>query len=74
MHGCSVNLAPDLSHFAGIVPCGIADYPVTSAERLGKRIDSATVDTALALESQAFLEALSGPEYGPEPNRGNFVA
>ncbi|RYD90087.1 MAG: lipoyl(octanoyl) transferase LipB, partial [Sphingomonadales bacterium] len=29
MHGLSVNIAPDLSHFAGIVPCGIAEYGVT---------------------------------------------
>ena len=31
LHGFSVNLSPDLSHFTGIVPCGIAEYPVTSA-------------------------------------------
>ena len=35
MHGFSVNLAPQLSHFAGIVPCGIADAPVTSLAELG---------------------------------------
>src|SRR6476620_1647323 len=33
MHGLAVNLSPDLSHFAGIVPCGIAEYGVTSLER-----------------------------------------
>ncbi len=35
MHGFSVNLAPQLSHFSGIVPCGIADAPVTSLAELG---------------------------------------
>ncbi len=32
MHGFSVNLAPDLSHFTGIVPCGIEEFGVTSLE------------------------------------------
>jgi len=35
MHGFSVNLDPDLSHFSGIVPCGIAEYGVTSLAKLG---------------------------------------
>ena len=37
LHGFSVNLAPQLSHFSGIVPCGIADAPVTSLARAGGR-------------------------------------
>ena len=36
-HGVSLNVAPDLEHFAGIVPCGIADAGVTSLERLAAR-------------------------------------
>lgn len=59
MHGFSVNLSPDLSHFTGIVPCGIAEYGVTSAERLGKSADFATFDAALAFHRDAFLERLS---------------
>ena len=47
MHGFSVNLSPDLSHFSGIVPCGIDEFGVTSLERLG-----------IALAPQAFDEAL----------------
>ncbi|WP_127076291.1 lipoyl(octanoyl) transferase LipB [Rhodomicrobium lacus] len=34
-HGTAINVSPDLSHFAGIVPCGIEDAGVTSLERLG---------------------------------------
>ncbi|MEG3147677.1 lipoyl(octanoyl) transferase LipB [Sphingomonas sp. RT2P30] len=61
LHGFSVNLAPDLSHFGGIVPCGIADYPVTSATALGKSADMAAFDAALAATFPAFLETLSSP-------------
>lgn len=58
MHGFAVNLAPDLSHFNGIVPCGIAEYGVTSLERLGVSIDQATWDEALLAEATGFLAAL----------------
>lgn len=58
-HGFSVNLSPDLSHFGGIVPCGIADYGVTSAQALGKPCDFAGFDAALAATLPAFLAALS---------------
>jgi len=61
LHGFSVNLAPDLSHFGGIVPCGIAEYPVTSSESLGKRADLPTFDAALAAAFPAFLQTLSSP-------------
>jgi lipoyl(octanoyl) transferase len=59
LHGFSVNLSPDLSHFAGIVPCGLPDYPVTSAAALGKPADLATFDAALAFALPAFLQTLS---------------
>lgn len=59
MHGFSVNLAPDLSHFGGIVPCGIADYPVTSAAALGVGVTHETFDAALTLTARAFLQSLS---------------
>ncbi len=61
LHGFSVNLAPDLAHFGGIVPCGLAEFPVTSAEALGKVSDFATFDAALALALPTFLETLSCP-------------
>ena len=46
-HGISLNVAPDLSHFTGIVPCGISEHGVTSLKALGKSADMATVDAAL---------------------------
>jgi lipoyl(octanoyl) transferase len=61
MHGFAVNLSPDLSHFAGIVPCGIAEYGVTSLERLGLAVDNAAWDAALLAEAEAFLAALDKP-------------
>ncbi len=61
LHGFSVNLSPDLSHFGGIVPCGIAEYPVTSSESLGRSADLVTFDAALAAAFPAFLQTLSSP-------------
>jgi lipoyl(octanoyl) transferase len=46
-HGVSLNVAPDLEHFTGIVPCGIADAGVTSLERLARATEMAVVDAAL---------------------------
>ncbi len=46
-HGVSLNVAPDLSHFTGIVPCGIADAGVTSLADLGMSVEMDTVDAAL---------------------------
>lgn len=59
LHGFSVNVAPDLSHFAGIVPCGLPEHPVTSLAALGCAVSMATFDDALALTQQGFLETLS---------------
>ena len=47
MHGASLNVAPDLEHFSGIVPCGLADTPVTSLAALGAETDMDKVDDAL---------------------------
>jgi lipoyl(octanoyl) transferase len=46
-HGVAVNVNPDLSHYTGIVPCGIADAGVTSLERLGNTAAMADLDAAL---------------------------
>lgn len=47
LHGFSINVSPDLSHFTGIVPCGISEFGVTSAHALGEEITSKAVDAAL---------------------------
>ena len=46
-HGISLNVNPDLSHFDGIVPCGIADHGVTSLGALGCTVGMDEVDAAL---------------------------
>ncbi len=46
-HGISINVEPDLSHFGGIVPCGIAEHGVTSLHALGKDIKMAQLDDKL---------------------------
>ena len=58
MHGFSVNLAPDLEHFSGIVPCGIAEYGVTSLARLGIHLAPEAWDEALLARAGDFLAAL----------------
>jgi lipoyl(octanoyl) transferase len=46
-HGISLNVNPDLSHYRGIVPCGIRDYGVTSLAALKVRATMEEVDAAL---------------------------
>jgi lipoyl(octanoyl) transferase len=46
-HGVALNVAPDLGHYAGIVPCGIAEHGVTSLHALGIEASMADVDAAL---------------------------
>ncbi|MEM6944356.1 MAG: lipoyl(octanoyl) transferase LipB [Pseudomonadota bacterium] len=47
-HGIAINVDPDLSHYAGIVPCGIAEHGVTSLVDLGLPVTMADLDLALA--------------------------
>jgi len=61
MHGFAVNLRPDLSHFAGIVPCGIEEFGVTSLARLGREVSSAQWDEALIAHAPEFLARLDLP-------------
>ena len=60
MHGFSVNLAPDLSHFTGIVPCGIEEFGITSLERLGIGLAPEAFDKALLARLDDFLASLEG--------------
>ena len=61
LHGFSINVDPDLSHFGGIVPCGIAEFPVTSLAAIGNKSDLRALDTALGASFPGFLARL-GPE------------
>ncbi|WP_170603759.1 lipoyl(octanoyl) transferase LipB [Ruegeria arenilitoris] len=57
-HGISINVEPDLSHFSGIVPCGIQDHGVTSLVDLGLPVTMADLDVAL---KKTFEEVFGDP-------------
>jgi lipoyl(octanoyl) transferase len=61
LHGFAVNLNPDLSHFGGIVPCGIPEFPVTSAAELGIDATPERFDSALLATFLPFLDSLAVP-------------
>ena len=46
-HGIAINLNPDLSHFSGIVPCGIQNYGVTSLHEMGISVTMSQLDKTL---------------------------
>lgn len=56
-HGISINVDPDLSHFQGIVPCGISDFGVTSLVDLGLPVTMDDVDVALKRQFDMVFEA-----------------
>lgn len=64
-HGVALNVEPDLSHFGGIVPCGVRQYGVTSLADLGVMATMADVDVALR---QSF-EKVFGSVSSPHPER-----
>jgi lipoyl(octanoyl) transferase len=59
LHGFSINVAPDLSHFGGIVPCGIADFGVTSLQALGSTAGLDRLDSALERTFRGFINDLT---------------
>jgi lipoyl(octanoyl) transferase len=62
-HGIAINVAPDLMHFAGIVPCGVADprYGVTSLADLGHPATMADADIALRQAFEQIFGAVKQP-------------
>ena len=60
MHGFSLNIRPELSHFSGIVPCGIGDFPVTSLDEMGVSEGQDHFDLALRRGLNGFLASLEG--------------
>jgi lipoyl(octanoyl) transferase len=59
LHGMALNVKPDLSHFAGIIPCGVNErkYSVTSLADLGISVSLAEVDRALRREFEDLFGA-----------------
>lgn len=64
LHGLAINVAPDLAHYDGIVPCGIRDHGVTSLAALGKPADMARLDAALARHAPAMVSRVGVPAGG----------
>ena len=63
LHGISINVDPDLTHFDGIVPCGIRGHGVTSLVDLGLPVTMVDVDVALRRN----FEAIFGPTIQGRP-------
>lgn len=55
-HGISININPDLSHFNGIIPCGIKDFGVTSLEKLRLNHSMSEVDSCLEQHFRGVFE------------------
>jgi lipoyl(octanoyl) transferase len=58
-HGFAMNIDPDLSHFGGIVPCGLPEFPVTSLAALGRSAGMKEFDEQLRLRFPSFLSTLA---------------
>jgi lipoyl(octanoyl) transferase len=63
LHGVALNVDPELSHFSGIVPCGVADarYGVTSLTDLGHIVTLPEVDMVLRREFEGLFGATTAP-------------
>jgi lipoyl(octanoyl) transferase len=70
LHGIALNVAPDLKHFTGIVPCGISvqRYGVTSLADLGLPVTMADVDRMLRQEFEALFGATTDQAVGSTEN------
>ena len=63
-HGVSLNVDPDLSHFSGVVPCGVREHGVTSLAALGFPVTMADVDVALKGAFADVFADMAGPKVG----------
>jgi lipoyl(octanoyl) transferase len=70
LHGIALNVDPDLSHFSGIVPCGVSDqrYTVTSLSDLGLPVSMAEVDMVLRREFEPLFGATIDQTVGSTEN------
>jgi lipoyl(octanoyl) transferase len=71
LHGVALNVDPDLSHFSGIVPCGVSEqrYGVTSLVDLGLPISMAEVDMVLRREFEALFGTIADQAVGSTENK-----
>ena len=62
LHGMALNVEPELSHFSGIVPCGVSErrYGVTSLADLGIPVSMPEVDIVLRREFETLFGATAG--------------
>jgi lipoyl(octanoyl) transferase len=67
-HGVSLNVSPDLSHYGGIVPCGVAEHGVTSLADLGAALTMDSADAALRAAFEEVFGATTS-EAGETPAR-----
>jgi len=72
-HGVSLNVEPDLEHFAGIVPCGVAEHGVTSLHALGLPVTMADADVALRGAWEEVFGDAALPPLPPGEGRGEGV-
>ena len=70
-HGISLNVEPDLSHFGGIVPCGIREHGVTSLLDLGLPVTMDEVDYALRLSFEAIFGPVDLNQYSFSPRKSD---
>jgi lipoyl(octanoyl) transferase len=70
LHGMALNVEPELSHFSGIVPCGVNErrYGVTSLADLGIPVSMAGVDMVLRREFEKLFGATAGQAVGSTEN------
>ena len=70
MHGIAINVSPDLTHFAGIVPCGVSDrrFGITSLADLGVKTGMAGLDQALRREFENLFGKTSDHAVGSTEN------
>lgn len=61
-HGVALNVDPELAHYRGIVPCGIAEHGVTSLKALGVAASMTEIDAALRATFAEVFDAASSPE------------
>ena len=72
-HGVSINVDPDLSHYDGIVACGVRDQGVTSLADLGSKASIADMDAALAATFPRHFGPISDIEAPDTPSQPRFL-